>query len=99
MRVSSRLPGFYQLSSADRLARVAEAANLSEDDVAALIQGGLSVDAAASMVENVIGLHALPFAIAANFTVNGHDVLVPMVVEEPSVVAAAAYGEPLMRDH
>ena len=98
MSVSSRLPGFYQLSTEERLARVAKAVGLSQDEQTALRQGGLTPDQAASMVENVIGLHSLPFAIAANFQVNGRDVLVPMVVEEPSVVAAASHAARLIRD-
>ena len=98
MTKSSRLPGFYQLSADQRLARVAEAVGLSEADQAVLRQGGLSLALADSLVENVVGLHSLPFSIAPNFTINGRDVLAPMVVEEPSVVAAASHAACLIRD-
>ena len=98
MNTSSRLPGFYQLSVAQRLDRVADAVALSEEDRTTLRQGGLSLALADSLVENVVGLHSLPLAVAPNFTINGRDVLVPMVVEEPSVVAAASHAARLVRD-
>ncbi len=98
MTKSSRLPGFYQLNADQRLARVAEAVGLSEADQAVLRQGGLSLALADSLVENVVGLHSLPLSIAPNFTINGRDVLAPMVVEEPSVVAAASHAACLIRD-
>ena len=94
---TSRLPGFYQLDPAARLQRAAELIGLSDEDRAVLQSGGLNVDEADSLVENVVGLHSLPFAIAPNFRVNGRDVLVPMVVEEPSVVAAASHVARLAR--
>lgn len=98
MRVSSRLPGFYQLSSEARLDRVAETVGLDAAEQAALRDGGLTLTSASTLVENVIGLHSLPFALAPNFTINGQDVLVPMVIEEPSVVAAASHAARLVRD-
>ncbi|MFN8499391.1 MAG: 3-hydroxy-3-methylglutaryl-CoA reductase, partial [Anaerolineae bacterium] len=98
MTLTSRVPGFYKLSPQDRAAWLAEALDLTSDEVALLSTGGLTVDTAASLVENVAGLFGLPFAIAVNFTVNGRDVLIPMVVEEPSVVAAASHAARLIRD-
>ncbi|MFN8481649.1 MAG: hydroxymethylglutaryl-CoA reductase, degradative [Anaerolineae bacterium] len=98
MTLSSRVPGFYKLSPQDRAAWLAEALDLTADEIALLPTGGLTVDTAASMVENVAGLFGLPFAIAVNFTINGRDVLIPMVVEEPSVVAAASHAARLIRD-
>lgn len=98
MAISSRLPGFYQLSVEERLNRVAALVGLDADEIAALQSGGVNVEQAASLVENVIGLHNLPFAIAPNFVINGRDILVPMVVEEPSVVAAASHAARLIRD-
>jgi len=62
-----------------------------------LTGAGLSVDQANQMIENVVGLHALPLGIAPNFLVNGRDYLVPMVIEEPSVVAAAAFMAKIVR--
>ncbi|MBL8097529.1 MAG: hydroxymethylglutaryl-CoA reductase, degradative [Anaerolineales bacterium] len=97
MAPSSRLPGFYQKSVVDRAQLLAERVGLNVDEQAAL-QAGLSLDQADHMIENVIGTFALPLAIAANFTVNSRDVLVPMVIEEPSVVASASYMARLARD-
>ena len=95
---SSRLPGFYEQPLRERIAIVARWADLSADEVETLRGGmGLGVDRADEMIENVVGLYALPLAIAPNFLVNGRDVLVPMVVEEASVVAGASYGAKLVR--
>src|SRR5690606_25352820 len=96
MTRSSRLSGFYQKSVDERVALVQAWANLSREE-RALLQDALSVEAADRMSENVIGRYALPFAIGANFVVNGVDYLIPMVTEEPSVVAAASYAARLAR--
>ncbi|MES2532998.1 MAG: 3-hydroxy-3-methylglutaryl-CoA reductase, partial [Pseudomonadota bacterium] len=99
MMVDSRLPNFRSLTPAQRFEHVARIAGLSAEDVALVSQpGALSVDRANGMIENVIGTFELPFGIAGNFQVNGRDVLVPMVVEEPSVVAAASYMAKLARE-
>jgi len=90
--VGSRISGFYRLSIAarrDKL-RLAEAAEL-------LDAGGLDLETADLMVENVLGVFGLPFAVALNFQVNGRDLLVPMVTEEPSVVAAASNAAKMAR--
>jgi hydroxymethylglutaryl-CoA reductase len=94
--MSSRLPGLYTASVAERRRRVAEAAGVDTAELAGL-DGGLSEDDAAQMIENVVGRYALPFAVATNFTVDGTDALVPMVVEEPSIVAAASNGARMAR--
>jgi hydroxymethylglutaryl-CoA reductase len=94
----SRLSGFYNLSLSDRLAEIARRTGLSSEDIAALSgEAGLTPDQADHMVENVIGVHALPIGIALNFLVNGRDVLVPMAIEEPSVVAGASFMAKLAR--
>jgi hydroxymethylglutaryl-CoA reductase len=94
----SRIPGFYNLSLAERRAELARLAGLSADACAALWgEPGLSVDEADHMVENVVGVYALPVGIALNFLINGRDVLVPMAVEEPSVVAGASFMAKLAR--
>ena len=99
MTVDSRLPNFRALSPAGRLAHIVRAAGLTEADAALLAQpGALGVDRANGMIENVVGTFELPFGVAGNFTVNGKDVLVPMVVEEPSVVAAASFMAKLVRE-
>lgn len=93
---SSRLSGFYQKSVAERVEILAEWADLTPDEVAVLADG-LSVDQADKMIENVVGRYSLPLGIGANFQINGREVLVPMVVEEPSVVAAVSYAAKLAR--
>jgi hydroxymethylglutaryl-CoA reductase len=94
---SSRIPGFYRLSPAERRRRLLELTRLAAADFSALDPGGLTIDAADGMVENVIGVYALPFAVAVNFTVDGVDTLVPMAIEEPSVVAAASNAARMVR--
>ncbi len=99
MVADSRLPNFRSLTPAERLRHVADAAALSPEDVARLASpGALPLGVANGMIENVIGTFELPFAVAGNFRINGRDVLVPMVVEEPSVVAAASFMAKLARD-
>ncbi|WP_447739835.1 hydroxymethylglutaryl-CoA reductase, degradative [Variovorax boronicumulans] len=99
MAADSRIPNFRALTPAQRLAHIAQAAALTDDEVALLAQpGALGVDRANGMVENVIGTFELPLGVAGNFTVNGRDYLVPMAVEEPSVVAAASFMAKLARE-
>lgn len=95
--VNSRLENLRKLTPAERLARVAEATGLSDADQQVFERGGLPLTLANGMIENVIGTFELPIGIATNFTVNGKDYLVPMAVEEPSVVAAASYMARLAR--
>lgn len=94
---SSRLPGFYKLTLPERVAAVAAWAGLSADEADVLLHGGLSVATAGEMIENCIGTHALPLGVAANFQINGRDYLIPMAVEEPSVLAAVSYAARLIR--
>lgn len=83
---------FYNLSLEERLRLLAEQSGMAPDELAALTgQQGLSPDQADHMVENAIGTFALPVGIAQNFIINGRPVLVPMVIEEPSVIAGASY--------
>lgn len=99
MVTDSRLPNFRAMTPAQRLAHVGDAAALSAQDIRLLAEpGALGVDLANGMIENVIGTFELPFGVAGNFQVNGRDVLVPMVVEEPSVVAAASFMAKLARE-
>ncbi len=94
----SRIPGFYNLPMPDRRERLLAAAGVAAEDLAPYAAaGGLTPDAADHMVENVIGTHALPVGIGLNFRVNKRDVLVPMVIEEPSVVAGASFMAKLAR--
>ena len=97
MRKSSRLPGFYKLSLAERAGRVARWAGLTADEEALLLGQGLGAGQANQMIENGIGTYALPLGVAPNFRINGRDFLIPMAVEEPSVLAAVSYAAKLAR--
>ena len=95
--VNSRLENLRNMTPSERMARVAEATALGDADSRVFEHGGLPITLANGMIENVIGTFELPLGIATNFTVNGKDYLVPMAVEEPSVVAAASYMARLAR--
>ncbi len=83
---------FYKRSIKERLAFLAAQASLTDAELAALSgEGGLTPDKADHMIENAVGLHSLPLGIAQHFKVNGKDILVPMAIEEPSVVAGASF--------
>lgn len=94
---SSRLPGFYKRPLAERAALIAEWAALTDLDITAL-QSGLEPVVADNMIENAVGVYGLPIGIATNFRINNHDVLIPMVIEEPSVVAAVSNAAKLFRE-
>lgn len=94
---SSAISKFYRRPLLERQAIAKSWAELSADDVLALQEGGLTEAQAELMIENVIGRYNLPFALATNFRINERDHLVPMVIEEPSVVAACSYGAKLFR--
>jgi len=91
------MPGFYQLAVEERVDRVAHWADLTSDERAALGPTGLSLAQADHMIENVVGTHSLPLGVAVNFLINGRDYLIPMAIEEPSVVAGASYAAKLAR--
>ncbi|MBW9335271.1 hydroxymethylglutaryl-CoA reductase, degradative [Herbaspirillum sp. RU 5E] len=94
----SRLPGFRTLTPPQRLAEIARLAGLGGGEQALLGQpGGLPLATADGMIENVVGTFQLPLGVAGYFQLNGRDVLVPMAVEEPSVVAAASFMAKLVR--
>ncbi|GAA4163955.1 hydroxymethylglutaryl-CoA reductase, degradative [Shinella granuli] len=95
--VNSRLENLRNLSPAERLDRVADVVPLDACDKQAIGGGGLPSALANGMIENVIGTFTLPLGIATNFTINGRDYLIPMSVEEPSVVAAASYMARIVR--
>jgi len=89
---------FYNLSLPDRLQRLVEEASLTDEEARALSgAAGLTPEGADHMVENVVGTYALPLGIAQHFLVNGREVLVPMAIEEPSVIAAASFMAKLAR--
>ena len=95
---SSRVSGFYKKSMAQRLELIADSGLLSEDSQAHLAAGGaLDVKVADRLSENVIASHGLPLALALNFRINGRDIIIPMAVEEPSIVAACSNAARLVR--
>ena len=92
MTSSSEVPGFYKKKPSERLEYVKKFANLSEEETNAIGgYGALGEETANRMIENVVGTFPLPLGIAANFMVNKKEYMVPMAVEEPSVVAAATH--------
>ena len=95
----SSISKFFEKSRKERLDTVANFANLSNDDLSILANdyGGILFEQADKMVENAIGTFSLPLGIATNFRINGKDYLVPMVIEEPSVIAAASKGAKIAR--
>jgi len=95
----SSISKFFEKSRKDRLDIVANFANLSSEDLDVLQNnnGGISYDNADKMVENAIGTFSLPLGIATNFKINGKDYFIPMVIEEPSVIAAASKGAKIAR--
>ncbi len=95
---TNQFSGFYKLSIQERLDEVAEFAGLTDEEKQILINtGNLTHDTADHMIENVVGGYALPMGVALNFLVNGRETLIPMVVEEPSVVAAASNAAKMAR--
>jgi hydroxymethylglutaryl-CoA reductase len=90
------LAGIYKLEQAERKQQLAAYVGLTDDDLAVL-EAGLSAEQAEVMIENVVGRYVLPFGVATNFLINGKEVVVPMVVEEPSVVAGASYAAKVIR--
>ena len=98
MNDGSRIPGFYRLTIEQRRALVCARSGLDPAELeSALEGGGLDSQKADKVVENVLGTYGLPFGVALNFRVNGRDHLVPMVVEEPSVIAAASNAARMVR--
>ena len=95
MDKSSSISGFYKLSPKQRLVLVKEFAGLSDEECDLLLNtGSLPLEAADRMIENVVGAFPLPLGIGVNFLINNRDYLIPMTIEEPSVVAAASRALP-----
>ena len=95
---TSRLPGFREQALAERLQRLAQASGVSPEALLAFGgEAGLTPTQADHMIENAVGVFGLPLGVALNFVVNGREVLVPMAIEEPSVVAGASFMAKLAR--
>jgi len=95
---SSRIPGFFNLNRKEKIKIVKKFANLTDKEIKIIEKGVLSPEIKDSISENVITSFFLPYGIAVNFLINQKNYLVPMVIEEPSVVAAACYGAKLLRE-
>ncbi|MFZ1753659.1 MAG: 3-hydroxy-3-methylglutaryl-CoA reductase, partial [Caldilineaceae bacterium] len=95
-RPSSRLSGFYQKTIDERVALLTAWASLRGEEALALDQA-LSLAQADKLIENVVGRYALPLGIGTNFLINGKEYLIPLVVEEPSIVAALSHAARLAR--
>lgn len=99
MAKTSKLSGFYKLSPKERLRAVSEFSGLTEDEASCIsATGAISLEAADRMVENVIGVMEVPLGVAVNFLINGRDYLIPMAIEEPSVIAAASNAAKMARE-
>ncbi|MBC7402182.1 MAG: hydroxymethylglutaryl-CoA reductase, partial [Microbacteriaceae bacterium] len=96
---SSRIPRFYQLGVEERLRVLYERGVLSDADYRALATGTYILDpgTADRLTENVIGVFSMPLGLGLNFQINARDYLVPMVVEEPSIIAAVSSAARLVR--
>lgn len=95
---TSRISGFYKLGVSERLGIVKDFAGLTDEEVNLLQTSKMGLVIADKMIENVIGTFELPLGIATNFLINGKDYLIPMAIEEPSVVAAASNAARMCRD-
>jgi hydroxymethylglutaryl-CoA reductase len=99
MSKTSQLSGFYKLSPKERARLVQDFAGLTDEEVNLLQStGSLDMNLANRMIENVVGTFPIPLGIAVNFLINNRDYLIPMAIEEPSVVAAASYAAKMVRD-
>lgn len=93
MKKTSQISGFYKLTPKERIKYVKDFADLSEQEIEILQStGALKMELADRMIENVVGTFPLPLGIAMNFHINGRDYMIPMAIEEPSVIAAATYA-------
>jgi hydroxymethylglutaryl-CoA reductase len=98
MNRTSRISGFYKLSPKERVQIVKEFAGLTDEEVKVLRStGALKFELADRMIENVVGAMPIPLGIALNFLINGREYLIPMAIEEPSVVAAASNAAKMSR--
>ena len=96
----SSIPKFHEKTREEKLKALATFSNLSNEDIQILkSEGGINFDQANNMVENAIGIVSYPLGIATNFKINGRDYLIPMVIEEPSVIAAASKAAKIARKH
>lgn len=95
---TSRLPGFHKLPMEGRLETVSRMSRLSSDELRALQGGVLPTELANQLIENAVGIFGMPLGLGLNLQVNGRDYVVPMAVEEPSVIAAVSFAAKVARE-
>ena len=96
---NSRIPGFYKLNAYERLSKLKEFADLTDEEVKIMeSMSGIDIDDASNMIENAIGGISIPVGIATNFIINENEYLVPLATEEPSVIAACSNAAGLGRE-
>lgn len=96
----SRIPGFYKLTREERATKIQEITGIPEDELKPLFDpGSVDMEVLEHMIENVVGSMTMPLGIATNFRINERDYLIPMALEEPSVVAAASNAARMTRTH
>lgn len=98
---SSRIPGFYKMTIEERREFLKENNILSQDELMTFSsngEGSLPLEKADNMIENVVGTYPLPFGLGLNFLINEKEYIIPMVIEEPSVVASASFMAKIVRD-
>ncbi|MHA1925717.1 MAG: hydroxymethylglutaryl-CoA reductase, degradative, partial [Candidatus Thorarchaeota archaeon] len=96
----SRIPGFYKLTREERAKKIQEITGIPEDELKPLFDpGSVDMEVLEHMIENVVGSMTMPLGIATNFRINERDYLIPMALEEPSVVAAASNAARMTRTH
>ena len=88
---------FYEMSLDERLSLIASKSNLTKNEISTVVNQPLPFDKIDRMIENAVGSFSLPLGIATNFVINGKDYLVPMAIEEPSVIAAASHAAKLAK--
>src|SRR5690625_5282775 len=99
MKVTSRIPGFYKMSVEERKDKLNDLFDLTVEDQAILFgNNSLPEGIADKMIENVIGTFSLPLGLGLNFLIDGKDYIIPMAVEEPSIVASASYIAKIVRE-
>lgn len=99
MEISSRVPGFYKMTVEERKKYIIDLCQLEDEDAAQLMnEVSLPIETADKMIENVIGTFSLPFGLGLNFMIDEKEYMIPMAVEEPSIVASASYIAKIVRE-
>ena len=95
---TNQYPGFHKLTMEQKAAEAAEFSGLTQEELRRLTEpGALGNEIADHIIENVIGTYQLPIGLAMNFLINGREYIIPMVLEEASVVAAASNAAKMAR--